>query len=120
MTGGAGIGDSELLGQARRDESESVAAYIVVPERLRNFRHMASSAFAARAFGSVMGMLIDRSLQSCRIRASVTTETKRIAGDDEIGSIGIAVNLVAIEASHAAVVHGALDKIIPLHAIFVR
>ena len=50
----------------------------------------------------------------------MTTQTKCIAGDDEIGPIGIAVNLVAIEASHAAVVHGALDKIIALHAIFVR
>lgn len=49
----------------------------------------------------------------------MAAEAKFVASSDQIGWILIAVHLVAIEAAQPAVIHGALDEVVALHAVLV-
>lgn len=50
----------------------------------------------------------------------MTRATKRIPRHPEIRRVGVAVNLMTIEAAKPAVVHCALDKVIALHPVLMR
>ena len=50
----------------------------------------------------------------------MTSQTERVAGNDEVGTVRIAVNLVAIETAQSSMVHNALHKIVALHPILMR
>jgi hypothetical protein len=65
VTGCGGIWNSELLCQAGRDESKRMTAYVVVAERLGNFRHGSCCALAPRTICGMVRMLTHRSLESC-------------------------------------------------------
>ena len=81
--------------------------------------HVAGHAVAPRAVFCVMRVRAYRTFQSSRILRTVAGETKRIAFRNKVRFVAVAVNVVAIEAANFAMVHRALNEIVPLHAIFV-
>ena len=97
-------------------------AHIVVLDRLLNLRHMTRNARAPRASLRMMRMLAYRPPQPSRIIQilCMAREAKRIAPRNQVRGILIAMHLVAIKTPHLPVIHIALNKIVPLHPVFVR
>jgi hypothetical protein len=92
----------------------------VVFDRLLDLGHVARDALATTASLSMMCVLADGSLESSRVVFGVAEKADCIANGYKIGCVLVAVNLMAIEAPDLAVVHGALNEVIPLHPILVR
>jgi hypothetical protein len=117
MTGIAGVWDA---GHSGENEAERVAADVDVSNGLLNLRHMAGHTLASAARGFVVRVLLDgRSARTVGRTRSVTLQAKHIRGLYEVGGIVSSMDIVTTEARHAASVHYASDKIIPLHSILV-
>ena len=116
----AGIGNPELLGEFGRYEAEGVTAHKVVGDSLFNPRHVAGRALAPRAHFSMMRMFADSPMESGGVIFCMAAETQLVANDNKIRWVFIAVHLMAIKATHLAVIHHTLDKIIALHTVLVR
>ena len=114
----AGIRDAGLLSLLRRNESECVRGDVVVFDGLLYAGHVAGDALTARAVCGVMRMFTDRAAQAGGILLVVAGEAEFVSTDGKIGDC-FAVDLVAIEAAHLAVIHETLHKIIALHAVFM-
>ena len=115
----AGIRDAGLLGLLRRNKSECMCADVVVFDRLLYAGHVAGDALTAGTACGVMRMFADRAAQTCGILLVVAGEAELVSTEGKIGD-SVAVDLVAIEAAHLAVIHETLHKIIALHAVLVR
>ena len=121
MTGVAGIRDLQAFGFARRNEPESMAADVDIANCLLDLRHVASYALASATARLMMRVLLDsgRARSVGRTRP-VALQAHDIAGLDQVGIVGRAMDIVATETSNAMRVHDARHKIVPLHAILVR
>src|ERR1700733_6511167 len=124
MAAHARVGDAGCLRKSRREKPECVAgdedvAILLVGKYLGDVRHVAGGALTARTARPVVGVLRDGALQPRGILLRMTGEAELVASGDQVRGISIAVHLVAVEAAEAAVVHGALDEVVALHAILV-
>nr|WP_274966873.1 hypothetical protein [Acidibrevibacterium fodinaquatile] len=86
-----------------------------------NRRHVTSGAGAARAIGAMMrvgrnGLRVGTILGIC----TVAGKAQIIALGAHHCRIVAAVRIMTGKARHAAPVHQALDKIVALHAVFMR
>lgn len=79
-----GIGNSKLPGKLRGNETECVAADVVIPEGLGNPGHVARCARTPCAVGGVMRMLGNCAFQTGWIASRVAPETKCIARNGQV------------------------------------
>ena len=97
-----------------------MTADVVVTKGLSNFGHMAGCALASGTGLGVVRVLANSSAETGWVASRVAGKTKRISSDRKIRRITVAVDLVAIEAAEAAVVHHALREVVALHPVFMR
>src|SRR5438067_2249089 len=121
MASRAWVGDAVRVSFSRRDEAERMGTNVHIGNGLLNLRHMAANTLATRAARLVMRMLLDRSGMRPVLGIGAMTGEAHLAWRlaqlrPELGT----VHIMATEAGYPAVVHEALNKVIALHAIFVR
>jgi len=97
-----------------------VSTHVHIGEFLLNLWHVAADAFIAGAPCRVMSVRLDRrSVRPVRRSRAVTLQAENICRLQQVGIVPGAVNVVATETTHAVRVHGALHKIVALHAVLV-
>lgn len=117
----AGVRDFQGLTQFRCDEAERVAADVNIGERLSDFGHVAGDTFAAGTSGFVVSVFFDGfGARAVGRIGSVAIQAQFICRFAEQSGVAGAVCIVTREAGNAVCVHQAGDKVIALHAVFVR
>ena len=119
MTRRAGIWNAGLRRLHRSNKPESVRRNEVAFNGLLDVRHVTRNAVAAGAVFCVVRMFAHGTLQARGVLAVVATETERVPLLNKVRFVPVTVNVVAIKATQPAVIHGALNEVISLHAIFV-
>ena len=116
------IRNPRLLRLRRRNKPERMRAHKILFDRLLDLRHMARHTRAPRTPLRMMRMFAHRPTKPRRIvhPLRMARQAKRIPPRNQVRRILIAMHLVAIEAPHLPVIHIALHKIVPLHAVLVR
>ena len=82
--------------------------------------HVASNALTACTPFSVVRVFAYRAAESGGILFRVAKEAQGIAWPHQIRCVRVTVNLMAVKAANAAMVHVALNEVVTLHPILVR
>src|SRR4249919_2355345 len=91
----------------------------IVLNCLLDLGHVASNALTACAPFSMVRVFAYRAAQSGGILFCVAREAQGIAWHHQIRCVRVIVNLVAVKAANAAMVHVALNEVVTLHPILV-
>ncbi len=86
-----------------------------------DFWHVAADTLIARAARPVVSVRLNRGrVRAVRRVGAVTFEAHHISWFQEVRIVFRSVRVVAAIAADAVCVHGALNKIVALHPVFVR
>ncbi len=117
----AGVGHLQGIGFAGGYEAKGVTADVDVRDGLFNLRHVATDAFVSRTSCRMMSMrFYCRCVRPIRRVRAVTFQAHHVCWLQKVRIVVRPVNVVAAETAHAVRVHGALHKVVTLHAVLVR
>jgi hypothetical protein len=121
VTGCAGIRNFIRIGHGRRSKPKSVAADVNIRNCLLNLRHVARNAFITTASGFVMRMVFYcPCARAVRGLWSVAFKAHHVSRLQQECVVTGAMRIMATRAFDSSRVHDALNKIIPLHTVFMR